>query len=122
MVKVSMIIADKASRKTIIRASFFQNKRDENKKKLSVFPGGKRELSWLMDYSAQVGRLGKNLGEVYCDQVAIADTWHNLFKIRLSMLLLPKWVKQLCLRNSKQRSSSQGLFLPCSFPSTSPKG
>lgn len=32
MIKVSMIIADKASPKTIIRASFFQNKRDENKK------------------------------------------------------------------------------------------
>lgn len=32
MIKVSMIIVDKASLKTIIRASFFQNKRDENKK------------------------------------------------------------------------------------------
>lgn len=45
-------------------------------KKLSVFPGGKRELSWLMDYSAQVGRLGKNLAEVYCDVSLIRGTMY----------------------------------------------
>lgn len=32
MIQVNMIIVDKASLKTVIRASFFQNKRDENKK------------------------------------------------------------------------------------------